>query len=91
MIPDSSYNYEFFYSNFISGIDFKDTWSLDVLDPNQSARAYLKFVDRCGNDTIIEINYYPVKIEINPDSYDFGYVALGDTISQKFNLIILIV
>ncbi len=54
---DSSYNYDFNYDKkreFIAGTTITTDWSLNVIDLALDARALLVFVDRAGNDTIID-------------------------------------
>ena len=86
MIPDSSYNYDFQFPSFIAGIDFKDTWTLTVIDPTQAAQAWLRFADRVGNDTMVLIQYFPALVKIDPDYYNYGHLKIGDTQTMKFTV-----
>ncbi|MCX6154906.1 MAG: choice-of-anchor D domain-containing protein [Candidatus Kapabacteria bacterium] len=81
---DSSFNYDFQYKDFIPGQTRTTTWQLNVIDPLSEARAFIRFSDRRGNDTVIVINYYPPKVQITPDMYDFGHFKLGESKTMDF-------
>ena len=87
---DSSYNYEFDYDlnrEFIAGTTIKTDWSLKVIDPATDARAMLVFVDRAGNDTIIDIMYKAFAVDIEAKDTDFGKCKPGETITKTIDLV----
>ncbi|MBM2816550.1 MAG: hypothetical protein HW421_3312 [Ignavibacteria bacterium] len=83
---DGSYNYEFTYNDFVPGEARTTTWDLKRIDKENNARAVISFVDRCGNDTTIEIKYCAIKLSITPNEYDFGMVKFGEEKVQTFLL-----
>jgi len=87
---DSSYNYEFDYDvnrEFIAGTTIKTDWSLKVIDPATDARGMLVFVDRAGNDTIIDIMYKAFAVDIEAKDTDFGKCKPGETITKSIDLV----
>ncbi|MFM7156773.1 MAG: choice-of-anchor D domain-containing protein, partial [Bacteroidota bacterium] len=87
---DSSYNYEFDYDKnreFIAGTTIKTDWSLKVIDPATDARGMLVFVDRAGNDTIIDIMYKAFSVDIEAKDTDFGKCKPGETITKSIDLV----
>ncbi|MCX6154386.1 MAG: choice-of-anchor D domain-containing protein [Candidatus Kapabacteria bacterium] len=83
-LTDSSYNYNFSFKAFISGQTRSTTWSLSVQDPAADARAFIRFSDRRGNDTLITIQYFSQKITINQTNYDFGNINTGEKKKRDF-------
>jgi hypothetical protein len=79
-----SFNYQFKYKTFIPGEDRTTTWTLNVIDPTQDAKAVITFTDRAGNDTTITIQYIATKLAIRPSFYDYGLLPLGETRDQTF-------
>ncbi|MCX6153291.1 MAG: T9SS type A sorting domain-containing protein [Candidatus Kapabacteria bacterium] len=77
-LTDSSYNFNFQYKNFIPGQTVSTTWEADVIDLCQDARALIRFSDRRGNDTIIELNYKAQYIQINPKEINYKTLKMGD-------------
>ncbi|MFZ4569486.1 MAG: choice-of-anchor D domain-containing protein, partial [Bacteroidota bacterium] len=76
---DSSYNYDFKYERIgtmIDGSHDSVKWSLNVVNPKLEAKAKIIFVDRAGNDTTIQVSYYP---------FDVAITGLNSTI-QKVNI-----
>ena len=76
---DSSYNYDFNYERIgtmIDGSHDSVKWSLNVVNPKLEAKAKIIFVDRAGNDTTIQVSYYP---------FDVAITGLNSTI-QKANI-----
>ena len=87
---DSSFNYEFDYDKnreFIAGTTIKTDWSLKVIDPAIDARAMLVFVDRAGNDTIIDVVYNAFAVDIEAKDTDFGRAKPGETITKTIDLV----
>ena len=87
---DSSYNYEFDYDKdreFIAGTTIKTDWSLEVIDPAIDARAWVVFVDRAGNDTIIEVMYKAFAVDIEAKDTDFGKCKPNETITKSIDLV----
>ncbi|MGA1308279.1 MAG: choice-of-anchor D domain-containing protein, partial [Candidatus Kapaibacteriota bacterium] len=87
---DSSYNYEFDYDKnreFIAGTTIKTDWSLKVIDPATDARAWVVFVDRAGNDTIIEVKYNAFAVDIEAKDTDFGKCKPNEVITKSIDLV----
>jgi hypothetical protein len=87
---DSSYNYEFDYDKereFIAGTTINTDWSLKVIDPATDARAWVVFVDRAGNDTIIEVMYKAFAVDIEAKDTDFGKCKPNETITKSIDLV----
>ncbi|MFM8456845.1 MAG: IgGFc-binding protein, partial [Ignavibacteria bacterium] len=87
---DSSYNYEFDYDKdreFIAGTTIKTDWSLKVIDPAIDARAWVVFVDRAGNDTIIEVMYKAFAVDIEAKDTDFGKCKPNEVITKSIDLV----
>ncbi len=82
--PDSSFNFEFNYEEFIPGIDQTTTWSAYSIDKKEDGRAVITFADRAGNDTTISIDYYGYKVTVSTDLIDFGTVAPGSANTRTF-------
>ena len=83
---DSSTNYEFAYDtkhDFIAGTTRTTDWTLKVIDPSIDARAFLVFIDRAGNDTVIVVEYKAFNLTMEPGDYvDFG-VMKHDVVQTK--------
>jgi hypothetical protein len=87
---DSSYNYDFDYDKgreFIAGTTINTDWSLKVIDPATDARAWVVFVDRAGNDTIIEVMYKAFAVDIEAKDTDFGKCKPNETITKSIDLV----
>ncbi|MEY5131361.1 MAG: hypothetical protein RL734_1428 [Bacteroidota bacterium] len=87
---DSSYNYEFDFDKnrtFIAGTTVGTDWSLTVIDPSKDARACIAFVDRAGNDTIIEVKYTALPVDIINKDTDFGECQIGEQLSKSIDLV----
>ncbi|MBM2816362.1 MAG: IgGFc binding protein [Ignavibacteria bacterium] len=84
---DESFNYDFTYKDFVPGETRTTTWDINVIDITKDARAVITFTDRRGNDTTVVINYYAVKLSIDPDNYDFGRIKLGEEATHDFKVI----
>lgn len=82
-----SYNYDFKHDDFIPGNDWKTGWEARVINPEEDARAVISFSDRRGNDTTITIEYFAVKVEIEPDNWDYGKLMVGTEAIHDFKLI----
>ncbi|MCX6154385.1 MAG: T9SS type A sorting domain-containing protein [Candidatus Kapabacteria bacterium] len=67
LIPGYSYNYELKYQEFIPGKSKTTNWTLKVVDPIKAAKAYIRFSDRRGNDTVISARNNKVGVEDNLD------------------------
>ncbi len=69
---DSSTNYEFNYDTkheLIVGTTRTTDWNLKVIDPSKDARAFLVFIDRAGNDSIVVVEYKAFNLTIDPSDY----------------------
>lgn len=64
-----SKNYNLQVNDFITGLDKKTTWKLNVINPNDDAIARVVFVDRNGNDTNIVVTYKGLLNSIENDTY----------------------
>ena len=84
---DSSDNYDLWYNEFIPGVDWVTEWGLNILNPEEDARALIGFTDRRGNDTILDIRYYAVKLDIIPEEYDFGKLKLNEERVHDFKVV----
>ncbi|MBI3260236.1 MAG: T9SS type A sorting domain-containing protein [Ignavibacteriae bacterium] len=85
---DSSYNYEFNYDTkheLIVGTTRTTDWNLKVIDPSKDARAFLVFVDRASNDSIIVIEYKAFNLTMEPTDYLNYGVMKRDSI-QTLNI-----
>jgi hypothetical protein len=74
-----SFNYDFSYKDFVPGEDFSTTWKASVHDLKKDARLVVRFTDKAGNDTTIEIDFYSWNLIIRPN-LDFKLIAKGDTV-----------
>ncbi len=77
LIPENSFNYTLEVRDFFVGIDSTTSWSLEVQDLNEAARAQLLFVDRSGNRSLEVIEYFPVDVSVSEQRVDFGTVHRG--------------
>ncbi len=83
---EESFNYRFLYDDFIPGMEQEISWSLEVIDKKRDARAVITFTDRRGNDTTIIINYYAIKISMEPELLDWGVMKLGQEEIKKYTI-----
>lgn len=83
---EKSYNYIFTVDEFIPGNQRLVNWSLKTMDFMKPAKAVITFADRAGNDTTIEINYEPVKLQLDPNFHNFGFVTIGQKVTKTFTL-----
>ena len=81
-----SYNYEFGYEPFISGIAKSTKWWLRIQNPNKDARAVISFTDRAGNDTTLNISYKAINLSLTPDKYFYSNLVLGEQKTHSFML-----
>ncbi|OGU17143.1 MAG: hypothetical protein A2X61_07910 [Ignavibacteria bacterium GWB2_35_12] len=81
LLSEQSFNYKMTYKDFMPGEDASTEWKAWVVDKNRDGRAVIIFTDRRGNDTIITINYYAVKLAIRPD-LDFGMLPIGAVVEK---------
>jgi len=83
---DSSTNYDFNYDakrEFIAGTTRKTDWTLKVIDPSIDARAFLVFVDRAGNDTIIVVEYKAFNLTMEPNDFVNYGLMKKDSVQTK--------
>lgn len=86
-LQNQSYNYDFTYEPFVPGNDRITEWSLRVRDISRNARAVIRFSDRAGNDTLIDINYFTTDLRITPTRVDYGLFNLnGQPKTETFTL-----
>ena len=71
---DSTFNCTFSYDEFIPGVDSETEWNLTVINKEKNARALIGFVDRAGNDTLIDIYYQGVYLSLSSNTVNFGNV-----------------
>ncbi|MBI5324944.1 MAG: hypothetical protein HZB41_06695 [Ignavibacteriae bacterium] len=81
IVSEESFNYKMSYKDFMPGEDPATDWEAWVVDKNRDGRAVIIFTDRRGNDTIITINYYAVKLAIRPN-LDFGTLPIGAVVEK---------
>ncbi len=87
MMSDSSYNYEFEYTDFIPGETAISTgWKLTKLDRNADAKAVIVFSDSRGNVSKVRIESFATLLEINPKTIDFGTFKIGESASNTYSL-----
>jgi hypothetical protein len=85
MDPTNSYNFEFYYEEFIIGEDPETDWWLEVLDTTLPAQAHLVFRDRSGNSLDTTVIYYPDNFTSTPPEADFGVLVKGSE-SEEISL-----
>ncbi|MBZ0243326.1 MAG: choice-of-anchor D domain-containing protein, partial [Bacteroidales bacterium] len=83
-ITQDSKNYFFDFERFVPGEAVTTTWRLEVLDKMKDAVAFIKFVDRAGNDTLIKVEYFAPKFELSPGEYVFNQLKLGEQGTKQF-------
>ncbi len=83
----NSFNYEFEYKDFVPGEDQTTTWSAYVPDKSKDGRLVLNFVDRRGNDTVIQIIYTSPGTELRPTLLDFGFLKTGQSNTMRFHIV----
>lgn len=83
----NSFNYEFEYKEFVPGEDRSTTWSAYVPDKSKDGRLVLNFVDRRGNDTVIQIIYTSPGTELRPTLLDFGFLKTGQSNTMRFHIV----
>ncbi|MBM2815301.1 MAG: 5'-Nucleotidase domain protein [Ignavibacteria bacterium] len=86
-LPDS-YNYQFstIPSEFKPGELKSCNWYLKIKDPNDYAKAKIKFSDAVGNFTILNFVYFPFKTAIEPTYHNFGLVAKDSGKQTQFHI-----
>jgi len=65
LMSDSSYNYQLSYGEFVAGVDSTTWWKLNVIDRSKDARAFVRFIDKASNDTIILIDFKSPKLRVS--------------------------
>jgi hypothetical protein len=81
---DSSFNYVFWYNEFIPGEDRSTEWGLKIINQEEDARGLITFTDRRGNDTTLDIRFYAIKLAMEPEYWDFGKLRIGDVVEHDF-------
>jgi hypothetical protein len=87
MHTDISYNYQFIITDFMPCQDRQAKWGLRIIDNSQPAFAAVTFSDCAGNDTTIEVSYSPTKLRIDPKTYDFGRLSVGQSAQHMFYVV----
>ena len=85
---DSSTNYEFNYDTkheLIVGTTRTTDWNLKVIDPSKDARAFLVFIDRAGNDSIVVVEYKAFNLTMEPSDY-LNYGVMKHDSIQTLNI-----
>ena len=83
----NSDNYEFTYNEFVPGEDRFTNWSGYVPDKTKDGRLVLNFVDRRGNDTVIQIIYTADGTDLRPRLLDYGFLKSGDNKTMSFYIV----
>lgn len=83
----NSFNYDFEYVDFVPGEDRNTTWSAFVPDKSKDGRLVLNFVDRRGNDTVIQIVYTAPGTVLRPSLLDFGFLKNGQSNTMRFHIV----
>ncbi len=81
---DSTFNFDFKYTDFEPGATSTTNWECTVIDPTQDGYAVITFTDRRGNDTTIYIKYAAIKLDIQPKNVDWGTLKIGETVTKDF-------
>ena len=87
LFTDKTSNFNFRNSPFIPGVSQSTTWSLEVTDKFSDAHAEIAFTDMEGNADTIVVDYIAPKIEIIPETSNFGKVNAGGIVFRDFILI----
>jgi hypothetical protein len=87
---DSSYNYSLDYTRIgglLTGIPDSVEWSLNVVNPKLEAKAHIIFVDRAGNDTTIQVTYYPFDVAITGLNTSIQKANIGKVYTDEIYLV----
>jgi hypothetical protein len=79
-----SSNYKFSVDDFIPGTTKKINFKLEIINPDDDAKAVVNISDRAGNDTTLIIEFKAIRLSITPQNFYFGDLKIGDTVSQIF-------
>ncbi|MBI5324169.1 MAG: T9SS type A sorting domain-containing protein [Ignavibacteriae bacterium] len=80
--PDSSFNYDFTFDEFIPRESGSVKWNANVIDKKKDAKLVISFIDGSGNDTTIVVNYESNFLNIKPD-VEFGKLKIVDTVIKE--------
>lgn len=83
---DSSYNYDKEFGILVPGKTREIQWKLKVRKRELPARAVILFRDKSANDSLLIVEYFPLKLTISPEYFDFGSLKAGENKLQKFTL-----
>ena len=85
-LDELSENYKFELESYTAGVDNKTFWSLEPIDIEKDAKAFITFTDRNGNDTTIAIRYIAQKMEILTDNPNFRKLYENDIETKRFKI-----
>ncbi|MEI6090615.1 MAG: T9SS type A sorting domain-containing protein [bacterium] len=86
LINSDSYNFSnviYDETIFLPGETFSIDWSINVLDPEFDAKAFIAFTDRAGNDTTITIEYSRTRLTASNRIENWGSKAYNDPLETK--------
>ena len=87
MIPDLSENFKFVPTPFITGTTDSVKFSIEVINPINTAKAVIAASDRRGNDTTVVITYTAPPIpRITGEKTTFDLVKSSQEVELEFNL-----
>ena len=78
ILEPETYNFNFYYDEFVPGKDFNLKWFAKTIDNREDAFIKIRFKDVAGNDTTIEFFHYAKKISVRPN-LDFGIINIGES------------
>ena len=83
---DDNDNFDFSHGEFEPGRTRSTWWKLNVGDRSRDAVATLRFTDQAGNDSTVTIEYKAVKLDIEPDYIDFGFVSPNQKVKSNITV-----
>jgi hypothetical protein len=85
LIQEQSNNYMLIWkpSKLEKGITRELPFELKVIDESVDGKAVVKLVDVDGNETLVEFDYFAVKLEFDSTSANFGDIFADDTVITK--------
>lgn len=69
---EMTYNYELQVENFVPGLVATAKWKANVIDLSQDAMGYVHYIDRAGNDKVIELKYNAPNYNLVEASINFN-------------------
>lgn len=82
MDTQQSYNYKLYHSDFIPCESEITSWRLEIINPNEDAKAVVSFFDCAGNDTTLDIMFYAPDVSFSQHTLSFENCKT-DTVYEK--------